>query len=289
MKKSDEVTPDLIPEAEFVFSSKIKESQVVLFGIPFDGTTCYRPGARFGPQAIRQELFGIESYSPYQDKDLLDVKIYDAGDSEAIFGNAQKTLNNAAHLIAPIVARGQKSLMLGGEHLVSLPIIQTYIKKYPDLVILQLDAHADLREHFMGEQLSHACVMKRVWDMVGDGRIFQAGIRSGTREEFAFAKAHTHMMCFDLYELETVMKEIGDRPIYLTIDLDVLDASEMPGTGTPEAGGVRFKELLAGLLTIAKGNIVGADIVELAPGLDTSGISTAAACKLVREVILMMV
>lgn len=287
MKKSDEESVKASEEA-FVFTDTITESKIVLFGIPFDGTTCYRPGARFGPQGIRGEFFGIETYSPYQDKDLLDLPVYDAGDAEAVFGNKERTLENAAALAAELVRSERKTLMIGGEHLVSLPVISEYAKRYPNLIVIQFDAHADLREDFMGETLSHACVMRRVWEILGDGRIYQAGIRSGTREEFEFAKKHTHMMRDALNGFKAVMADIGSRPVYVTIDLDVLDPSEVPGTGTPEAGGVRFKELLDALMVIASGNIVGADIVELAPGLDHSGISTAAACKLTREVMLMM-
>ena len=272
----------------FVFMKDPMKADMVLLGVPFDGTACYRPGSRFGPEAIRREFYGIESYSPYQDGDLIEYRIADAGDAGVVFGNTKKTLDNTAEMADALIKADKKILTIGGEHLVSLPVIERYLDKYPDMVIVHFDAHADLREDFLGEKLSHACVMRRVWEVIGDNRIYQFGIRSGTREEFEFGNAHTQFHPFDLKGIAQTLAEIGNRPVYLSVDLDVLDPSEMPGTGTPEAGGVTFSALIAALAATKSCRIVGADVVELAPQIDASGISTALACKLVREVLLLM-
>ena len=236
------------------------EADLVLFGAPFDSTTSFRPGARFGPSAMRHESFGLETWSPYQNRDLTDYKVFDSGD-----------------------------LDLGGEHLVTLGAVRACAKRHPDLHIIHFDAHADLRDDYLGAKLSHACVLRRCHDILGDGHIHQFCIRSGDREEFAFAKDHTEMHPFGFEGLSETVERLKKSgvPVYLTIDLDCLDPSAFPGTGTPEAGGVTFKELLSAILTVsALPNLVGADVNELAPMLDVSGVSTATACKVLRELLL---
>lgn len=262
------------------------EAELVIFGAPFDSTTSFRPGARFGPSAIRHESFGIETYSPYQDEDLTDYKVFDCGDLELCFGSAESVLSDIEECAAEILADGKIPLLIGGEHLVTLGSFRAVQKKYPDVHIIHLDAHADLREDYLGARLSHACVIRRCHDIIGDGRIHQFCIRSGEREEFRFAEKHTDMNKFRLEGLVKAMEEIGNKPIYFTIDLDCLDPAYFCGTGTPEAGGISFSELLSAIETVCKSNIVGADINELAPMLDTSGASTALACKALRELIL---
>ena len=176
--------------------------------------------------------------------------------------------------------------MIGGEHLVTLGAVRAAAKKYPDLHIIHFDAHADLRDDYLGEQLSHACVLHRCWDILGDGRIYQFGIRSGERAEFRFAAEHTYMNKFNFDGIDKAVRKIGQHPVYFTLDLDVIDPSEFPGTGTPEAGGVSFKELMGAIKEVAKLNIVGFDVNELSPVYDQTGRSTALACKLLREILL---
>lgn len=267
--------------------SSFSDAGLVIFGAPFDGTTTFRPGARFAPQAMRTESIGIETYSPYFDVDLTDFLIHDAGDLDLPFGNTKSALDMISVFADRVYSHGKKPVMLGGEHLATLPIAARAVKEYKDLCVIHFDAHTDLRSEYLGEELSHSTVMKRIWDIVGDGRIFQYGIRSGTREEFYWAgEGHTKLSRYDFSGLAEAVKEIGERPVYLTIDLDVLDPSVMPGTGTPEAGGVTFKELIWALRIIRPLNIIGADIVELSPHYDHSGVSTAVACKVVREVLI---
>lgn len=263
------------------------EADIVLFGAPFDSTTSYRPGTRFGSSAIRRESYGIECYSPYQDKDLEDTKVMDCGDLELCFGNTKKALTQIEEQAKEILDNSAIPFMLGGEHLVTLGAFRAVLEKYPDIHIIHFDAHADLREEYLGEQLSHASVIRRCWDLVGDGRIYQFGIRSGDREEFYWAKEHVTMKKFDFEGLEEVLEKLEGTPIYFTLDLDVLDPSVFPGTGTPEPGGVTFDALRkAAEKVCSRANVVACDVNELSPHYDPSGISTAAACKIVREMLL---
>jgi agmatinase len=266
------------------------ECRAVIFGAPFDGTCSFRPGSRFAPQVMRVESVGMETYSPYQDLDLLeDCRVHDAGDLNLPFGGPGAALNIIYETAARFFRAGKKPLMIGGEHLVTLPMARAAIEKYPDIRFVHFDAHTDLRDEFYGQKLSHASVIRRVWDAVGDGRIFQFGIRSGAKEEFKWAaEGRTALNKYGFTGLEAALEEIGTRPVYLTLDVDVLDPSAMPGTGTPEAGGVTFRELISAVLAVGKLNLAAADIVELAPHIDPTGASAAAACKLAREAAILL-
>lgn len=268
--------------------SSYQDAKIVLFGAPFDSTTSFRPGARFGPAAMRHESFGLETYSPYQDKDLEDLAVFDSGDLELCFGSSEMALADIEARAREIVSDGKFPLLLGGEHLVTLGAVRAVLEKYPELHIVHFDAHADLRDDYLGAQLSHACVLRRCHDLIGDGHIHQFCIRSGEREEFRFASQHTDMHPFSFDGLAELTEQLTRTqvPVYLTIDLDCLDPSAFPGTGTPEAGGVSFLQLLDAIRTITQANIVAADVNELAPMLDTSGVSTATACKVLRELLL---
>ncbi len=267
-------------------NNEYDESKIVIFGAPFDSTTSYRPGTRFASSAMRNESFGIETYSPYQDKDLTDIKVFDGGDLELCFGSPESALNDIENFSAQILSDGKIPLMIGGEHLVTLGSVRAAAKKYPDLCIIHFDAHADLRDNYLGQKLSHACVMRRCHELVGDGNIFQFGIRSGDREEFLWGREHVITNKFNFRGLEKLHEIIKNRPVYFTIDLDVLDPSCFPGTGTPEAGGVTFTELMLAVQTVSTMNTVAIDVNELSPALDQSGASTALACKLLREILL---
>ena len=268
--------------------AEFQEASIVLFGAPFDSTTSFRPGARFGPSAMRHESFGLETYSPYQDADLLDYSIMDSGDLELCFGSPELALAAIEERAGLILENGKLPLLLGGEHLVTLGSVRAVLKRHPDLHIIHLDAHADLREDYLGNRLSHACVLRRCHDLLGDGRIHQFCVRSGDREEFRFAKEHTDMHKFNLDGLDETVEALkkANAPVYFTIDLDCLDPAVFPGTGTPEAGGITFPELLTAIRKTAGCNVVGADVNELAPMLDASGVSTATACKVLRELLL---
>lgn len=264
------------------------DARIVLFGAPFDSTTSFRPGTRFAPHAIRSESFGLETYSPWLDRDLEDISVFDSGDIELCIGSADKALDQISERTATILKDGKIPFMIGGEHLVTLGAFREVFKKYPDVHIIHFDAHTDLRDDYLDVKLSHACVIRRCHDLVGDGRIHQFGIRSGERAEWQWARAgHTDLHPFNFDGLAETVAVLAGKPVYFTIDLDVMDPSVFPGTGTPEYGGVTFMQLFDALKTVCIGsNIVGLDVNELCPPYDQTGASTAAACKIIRELLL---
>ena len=266
--------------------SEFYDADLVIFGAPFDSTTSYRPGTRFAGKAMRSESFGLETYSPYQDKDLTDISVYDGGELELPFGSPERALDMITDYTMQVISAGKIPVMMGGEHLVTLGAVRAAAEKYPDLHIIHFDAHADLRDDYLGTKFSHACVLHRCWDIIGDGRIYQFGIRSGDRSEFLWGREHVYTNKFNLDTLDETVERLKGKPVYFTIDLDVLDPSVFPGTGTPEAGGISFMDLLSGILKVSRLNIVGADVNELSPMLDASGASTAVACKVMRELLL---
>jgi agmatinase len=264
------------------------ESAIVVFGAPFDSTTSFRPGTRFASKTMRGESYGLETYSPYQDKDLEDLAIFDGGDLELCFGDTQKALDMIESYTTRVLRDNKLSVMIGGEHLVTLGAVRAVARKYPDLHVIHFDAHADLRDDYLGVTLSHATVLHRVWDIIGDGRIYQFGIRSGERSEFQWGKDHVTTQKFNFKGLAEAIEKLAGKPVYFTLDLDVLDPSVFPGTGTPEPGGVSFMELLEAIQQVCRLNLVGCDINELSPVYDQSGASTAVACKVLRELLLAM-
>ena len=264
-----------------------EEARTVLFGAPFDSTTSNRPGTRFGPAALRRESYGLELYSPYQDRDLSDIAVLDSGDLELPLGDSARSLALIQERAEEILSAGKRPFLLGGEHLVTLGAFRAARAQFPEIAILHLDAHADLRQEYLGVELSHACVIRRCWELVGDGRIFQFGIRSGDREEWRWGANHVTCHPFDLEGLETQVEALGDRPVYFTVDLDVLDPSVFPGTGTPEPGGVTFDQLRRAVTLVCGGcRVVACDVNELSPPYDPSGVSNAVAAKIVREMLL---
>lgn len=264
------------------------EAECVIFGAPMDSTTSYRPGTRFASSSMRQESFGLETYSPYQDKDLEDIKVFDGGDLELPFGNPRKALDIIKVTTKTIIKANKLPCMIGGEHLVTLGAFEAVFEKYPEIRVIHFDAHTDLRDEYIGEKLSHASVIRRIYDLIGDNKIYQFGIRSGEREEFYFAREHTNLNKFNFTGLSKAIAACRGYPVYFTIDLDVLDPSVFPGTGTPEAGGVTFMELLEAMIVVSELNVVAMDINELSPVYDQSGGSTAVACKVLRELLLAM-
>ncbi|MDR2940864.1 MAG: agmatinase [Clostridiales bacterium] len=262
------------------------ESKIVLFGAPFDSTSSYRPGSRFAPKEIRANSYGLETYSPYQGRDLADSFVFDAGDLELRFGAPGPAVSEIQAFTEKILDDGKTPFMIGGEHLVTLGAFRAAHKKYPDIHVVHFDAHTDLRDDYLGEKLSHATVIRRVWELAGDNKIYQFGIRSGEGHEFEFAEKHMYLNKYNLSNFGNCIDALRGKPVYFTIDLDILDPSVFPGTGTPEAGGVSFLDLLDAVIKTECLNIVGLDVNELCPVYDQSGVSTATACKIIRELLL---
>lgn len=267
-----------------------EDAKVILYGMPMDWTVSYRPGSRFGPNRIREVSIGLEEYSPYLDRELHEVPFFDAGDIPLPFGNAQKSLDLIEEYVDSILEKGKFPLGMGGEHLVSWPVFRAMHKKYPDLAIIHMDAHTDLREEYEGEPLSHSTPIRKVAGLIGPENVFSFGIRSGMKEEFEWAKeAGMYISKFEVLEpLKQVLPKLKGRPVYVTIDIDVLDPAHAPGTGTVDAGGITSKELLASIHAIAGSDVqvVGADLVEVAPVYDHSDQTANTASKLLREMLL---
>lgn len=263
------------------------EAEWVFVGLPFDGTTSYRPGTRFAPEAIRSASWGIETYSPEWEKSLEEIRYFDLGDLDFPTGNRELTLRQIYNNTAAVLNAGKKWFGIGGEHLVTLPAFQAYVERYPDIGILHFDAHADLREDYLGEKLSHATVLRRMVEYASPDRLVQIGIRSGPKEEFDWMERNnTLLKHHDSEQVSKGLSRLANRPVFLTIDLDVLDPSIMSGTGTPEPGGLTFNELVSWLKCFSGLNFVGADVVELSPHYDPSGVSNVVAAKVIREALL---
>lgn len=274
----------------FIASSEDYDSaQAVIYGMPMDFTVSFRPGSRFGPARIREVSIGLEEYSPYLDRTLDEIKYFDAGDLLLPFGNAARSLDMIGDYVAKLLEDGKLPIGLGGEHLVSWPVIREVYKKYSDLAIIHIDAHADLRDQYEGEPLSHSTPIRKVAELIGGNNVYQFGIRSGSKEEFEYGREHVHFYPFDvLSPLQKVLPTLADRPVYVTIDIDVLDPAFAPGTGTAEAGGITSKELLDSIHAIARSQVqvVGADVVEVAPVYDPTEQTQIVASKLIREMLL---
>lgn len=258
-------------------------SDIVMLGMPFDGTVSYRSGSRFAPEQIRLASWGLEEYSPRFDKHLEDVNFHDAGDLEFPLGNTYKSLDLIEENVEQIYKDGKRVFGIGGEHLVTLPEIKAVAKFHKDLAIVHFDAHTDLREEYLGEEMSHSAVIRHASKIVGPENLKQIGIRSGMKEEWKFMKKHNTLI-HEYSELD----ELKGKKIFVTVDLDCLDPSVMPGTGTPESGGMQFNELMGWFEYLKNFDIVGADVVELAPDYDASGVSTAVATKVIRELLMVM-
>lgn len=263
-----------------------KDARAVILGCPYDGSASFRPGARFGPAAIRKASWGIETYSPYQNQDLTQYSIHDMGDLELPLGEKKISLHLVRKALRKILSESKFPILLGGDHLITLPIVEELFEKYPQLQILHIDAHTDLREDYLGESVSHCTVMRKLIDRIGKGKLFQIGIRSGTKEEFKLASEMKSIIQTDMASLNAMLRRIGRKPVYVTLDLDVLDPSVLPGVGTPEPGGLNFKELISLVRRLRSLHVIGFDIVELTPDYDPAQVSSVTASVILREMIL---
>lgn len=285
MEKKEE----LLSRASLFFNSmdSCEKPDVVLLGIPMDYTASNIPGSRFAPKRIRELSFTLETYSPVFD-DTIEEKFCDMGDIVLPWGNIDKSLKFIDEAIKGPVSAGKKIVAMGGDHLVTMPLVKRFAEKHKDLVVVQFDAHTDLRDEWSNEKNSHATVLRRVYDYVKKGNIYQFGIRSGSKEEFEFGAKYTHLYKYDVYEpLERVIGSLAGKDVYLTIDIDVLDPAFAPGTGYIEAGGISSRELFDSVsLLVKEANVIGADVVEVCPPTDNSDRTSAIAAKLVRELII---
>jgi agmatinase len=267
-------------------SASFEKSRAVILGCPYDGSASFRPGARFGPSAVRRASWGIETFSPYSGRDLSQLSVHDMGDLELPLGEKKLSLTLIRKALRKILSEKKFPISLGGDHLITLPIVEEVLRVYPSLYLLQIDAHADLREDYLGETLSHCTVMKRVLDRLGKGRLFQVGIRSGTEEEFELARRMKSIVSVDQDSPRSMVKRLRNKPVYLSLDLDVIDPSLLPGVGTPEPGGFTFQGFISLLQELQPLHVIGFDMVELTPDYDPTQVSSITASVLLREMIL---
>jgi agmatinase len=280
--------PFLDRKASFLCSSdQLDKCDRVIIGLPMDFTTSFRPGTRLAPYRVREVSEGVEEYSIYLDRSLDEILFYDAGDVSIPFGNVGLSLDRMEATARELLDMNKKIFSIGGEHLVTLPLLKAYKDFFPNLVVIQMDAHADLREDYLGECLSHATVMRHALGIVGEKNLFQLGVRSGTREELRYASkcSNLYLDCF-LSVMDEVKHKVGDRPVYISLDIDVLDPAFAPGTGTPEAGGVSSRELIQMLNGLSSLNVVGFDMVEISPPFDIGDNTSILGAKIMREALL---
>lgn len=279
------------PNVGFLANTRdFEEAKAVILGLPMDYTVSFRPGSRLGPQRIREVSYGVEEYSFYLDRSLFERSYFDAGDLALPIGNVDASMEVIRDAIRAVLRAGKIPFSLGGEHLVSWPVIQAMAEKYPNLAIVHFDAHADLREDYLGEPNSHATVMRRAAELVGPKNLYQFGIRSGTREERKYAEANTNTFFNQIHPaLSQVIPELRRRPVYISLDIDVVDPAFAPGTGTPEPGGCTSSDIIQAIHLLGQCKVVGFDLVEVSPALDLSQITAILAAKLLREAILSFV
>jgi agmatinase len=278
----------IIKSTGFIGSTEdYSSAALVILGIPLDCTVSFRPGTRFGPQEIRLQSEGLETYSPYLDRDLIDYVYCDVGNIILPPGQLKECFRRIQVVINSLLKEGKFPLFLGGEHLITLPAVEAVARLYPDLTVLQFDAHADLRDVYLGDNFSHATVMRRITEIIGGKNLFQFGIRSGTKEEFIFAQKETNFFPFEVKEpFKKVNSSLRGRPVYITLDIDVCDPAYAPGVGTPEPGGCTPQELIQALHLMGAQQVVGMDLVEINPLSDPTARTAALGAKLVREAIL---
>lgn len=278
-----------IDSHKFVWSSSNPLAPCVIMGIPLDETTSFRPGARFGPSATREASVALEEFSLRQKRNLFADNYYDAGDLVLPVGNVKEAIAVIKNVAKSVLENGQNFMAIGGEHLITYPLVHAMLEKYPDLVVIQFDAHADLRSRLSGTRFSHGTVMRRVIEVLGPGRVYQLGIRSADESELKETQGFSEIHFYKVLEpLESIVPRIGDSPVYLSIDIDVADPAFAPGTGVPEPGGITSQELLDAVSYLSGSNIVGADLVEVAPAYDNTGQTGLLAAAVVRESLLLM-
>lgn len=271
----------------FIFSrDRYEDASVILMGAPMDFTVSFKPGSRFGPQGIRNASVGLEDYSPYLDRHMSEVPFFDRGDLTLPIGNVSGSMELIYEAVKNVLDDDKTPFVMGGEHLISYPVIQAVAEKYPDLVVVQFDAHTDLRDTYLDMKYSHATVIRRVAELLGKGRVYQYGIRSGEKDEFRYADGMTHMRRYRVVEgLKQDLDALKGKPIYITFDIDCIDPAYCPGTGTPEPCGITSQEALEAIHLLKDHQVVGMDLVEVSPPSDAAGITAITAAKLIREAV----
>ena len=268
----------------------LKNCSIGIFGVNYDGTTSFKPGTRFGPNAIRNVSESLETYCPFFNKDLNLINYFDAGSLKIDLSNTYSIIKKVKSGTEFLIKKNLKPLILGGEHSISIGVIEALVEKYPNLLMIQLDAHADLRDSYQNNKYSHACTIRRCLELLPNKKVIQIGIRSGTQEEFTIMNKNHQLINFRTgdsnIKIKKFLEPFRSQPIYLTVDLDWFDPSLLSGTGTPEPGGLFWHDFETIIQLLSTFKIIGCDIVELSPNIDLSGISSVVAAKTTRSLIM---
>ena len=255
---------------KFAFShdcENLKENSFGIIGVPFDSTTSYHSGARLGPVVVREASFGFERYNTVFNKDLT-TAFYDFGDVNVIPGNCMQTCKIIEDTVRELTDLNIRPIIIGGEHSASIGAIKVLAEKYDKLTVVHLDAHRDLAFEFIGEKYSHATVMRRAHEEGVD--LVQIGIRSASKDEEEYVKSTYNIQTFKTRDVHKHMDAIEyfliniEGPIYISIDMDVMNPAIAPNVGNPTPGGLFVSEIETILETLCRKNIVGLDVVETA-------------------------
>ncbi len=278
-----------------VFSGMQKpfeKAKYVIFGVPFDATSSYRTGARFGPNAIRQASLNIETYSFRSGLDVEDLALYDAGDLHVSM-DAQKTVDMTRLVVEDILAAGKMPVALGGEHTITLGAAKGLGARAAKTAIVSFDAHLDLRCEFLGSTLSHTTFMQLISGEVKPAKIVEVGTRSACKEELAYAKKAG----VEFFTSQQIIKQgsmliaeqlkeklLPYENLYLTVDMDVLDPAFAPAVQNPEPEGITTTDLLDIVCSLCDKRVLGFDVAEIVPIYD-QGVSAVVAAKVMFEML----
>lgn len=282
--------------------SEVSEFDIAIVGVPFDSGVSYRPGARFGPSHVRDASRLLRPYNPAADTEPFGVQqVVDAGDISANpfdIGEAIKDIENGSRRLHE---RAKRLITIGGDHTISLPLLRDLAAKHGPISVVHFDAHLDTWDSYFGSDYTHGTPFRRASEeglIDRDGSI-HLGIRGSLYSRNDLVDDRN--LGFEIFSsiefqdlgiaaaIEKVQRRIADRPMYVSIDIDVLDPAHAPGTGTPEAGGLTSRELLSVIRSFSNNNLVGADVVEVAPAYDHSQITGIAASHVIYELLSAMV
>jgi agmatinase len=288
--------------ARIVEPAEVGDYDIAVIGVPFDGGTSYRPGARFGPMAVRQASRHLRPghHVELDVAPLRAVQVVDAGDIPVTPYDIPTAVEQIERHASELIGGGRRAVAIGGDHTIALPLLRAVHRQHGPVALVHFDAHLDTWDTYFNASVTHGTVFRRASEdgLLVDDRSIHIGIRGPVydREDFARDAALGFRIIragdLDVIGVEAaadaVRRRVGDTPVYLSVDIDVLDPAFAPGTGTPESGGLTARELLRLLRSLTGLNIVGADVVEVAPAYDHAEITSLAAATVVYDLLGLM-
>ena len=276
----------------------VSKFDVAILGAPFDAGVSYRSGARFGPSHVRQASRLLRPYNPAQDvSPFANKQIVDAGDAIMNPFNIQEALTGLEKHASLLIGKEKQLFTIGGDHTIALALLRSLNKVYGKIALVHFDAHLDTWDTYMNASFTHGTPFRRAWEekLLAEEKCMHVGIRgplydkSDLENDKKFGFGIVSSIDFNKFSLEEIINKVkqrvGNAPVYVSIDIDVLDPGFAPGTGTPEMGGLSSRELLAVLRGLKDCHIVGGDVVEVAPAYDHAEITGIAASHLIYEMV----